>query len=210
MTSSHLWAPSLEPRTIINSWAYKHAIINECVSIGKEEDEYEAQVCLKAIKDRGKRLPIPGKYRIKACEDDPDRDGDEEMVQDNGLNNRNNSLNFYNNNGFSKLTLLEPKKSQSCYDGIWHVQKYELKTYVANKINYEVGLFHGGLAGEEKNQSLSKWKNKVTKIIIATNAFGMGINIPDVILIINFNFPLSLGQYIQESGRAGRSSAQAR
>ncbi|CAJ0834496.1 9333_t:CDS:2 [Entrophospora sp. SA101] len=98
MTSSHLWAPSLEPRTIINSWAYKHAIINECVSIGKEEDEYEAQVCLKAIKDRGKRLPIPGKYRIKACEDDPDRDGDEEMVQDNGLNNRNNSLNFYNNN----------------------------------------------------------------------------------------------------------------
>jgi len=73
-----------------------------------------------------------------------------------------------------------------------------------------VGLFHGGLAGEEKNQSLSKWKNKVTKIIIATNAFGMGINTPDVSLIIHFNFPLSLGQYIQESGGAGRSGAQAR
>ena len=46
MPSSHLWAPSLEPRTIINSWAYKHAIINECISISKEESEYEAQVCV--------------------------------------------------------------------------------------------------------------------------------------------------------------------
>ena len=39
----------------------------------------------------------------------------------------------------------------------------------------------------------------VTKIIIAKNAFGMGINTPDVNLIIYFNFPLSLGQYVQES-----------
>ncbi|CAJ0895576.1 12818_t:CDS:2, partial [Entrophospora sp. SA101] len=37
-----------------------------------------------------------------------------------------------------------------------------------------------------------------------TNAFGMGINTSDVYLLIHFNFPLSLGQYIQESGKAGR------
>ncbi|CAH1762025.1 8524_t:CDS:2 [Entrophospora sp. SA101] len=89
MTSSHLWAPSLEPRTIINSWAYKHAIINECVSIGKEEDEYEAQVLNGNVNE--------------------DRDGDEEMVQDNGLNNRNNSLNFYNNNAAGLFFGLEPQ-----------------------------------------------------------------------------------------------------
>ncbi len=87
----------------------------------------------------------------------------------------------------------------------------ELKTYVANKINkYEVDLFHGDLTGERKNLSLTKWKTGVTKIIVATSAFGMGINTPDVNLIIHFNFPLSLGQYVQESGRAGRDGTKAK
>ncbi|CAJ0892247.1 10736_t:CDS:1, partial [Entrophospora sp. SA101] len=43
-----------------------------------------------------------------------------------------------------------------------------------------------------------------------TNAFGMGINTSDVYLIIHFNFPLSLGQYIQESERAGRDGSQSK
>nr|CAG8437476.1 12313_t:CDS:2 [Entrophospora candida] len=38
-----LWAPSLEPHTIINSYAYKDAIISECIRIGKEESKYESQ-----------------------------------------------------------------------------------------------------------------------------------------------------------------------
>ncbi|CAJ0845033.1 3224_t:CDS:2 [Entrophospora sp. SA101] len=81
----------------------------------------------------------------------------------------------------------------------------DLKIYVTNEItNSEIGLYHGNLSGEEKHMSLMKWKTGNTKIIIATNAFGMGINTSDVYLIINFNFHLSLGQYIQESGRAGR------
>lgn len=87
----------------------------------------------------------------------------------------------------------------------------ELKTYIANKINEcEVDLFHGDLTGERKNLSLTKWKTGVTKIIIAKNAFGMGINTPDVNLIIYFNFPLSLGQYIQENRRAGRDDRKAK
>lgn len=42
-----------------------------------------------------------------------------------------------------------------------------------------------------------KWKTGIAKIIVATNAFGLGINTLDVYLIIHFNFPLSIVQYIQ-------------
>ena len=52
-----------------------------------------------------------------------------------------------------------------------------------------------------------KWKTGIAKIIVATNAFGLGINTLDIYLIIHFNFPLSIGQYIQESGRAGRDGS---
>src|SRR6185369_14642607 len=69
---------------------------------------------------------------------------------------------------------------------------------------------HGDLTGERKNLSLTKWKTGVTKIIITTSAFGMGINTPDVNLIIHFNFPLILDQYVQKSGRTGRNGTEAK
>ncbi|CAJ0895586.1 12819_t:CDS:2 [Entrophospora sp. SA101] len=57
----------------------------------------------------------------------------------------------------------------------------DLKIYIINEItNCEVGLYHGNLSGKEKHVSLMKWKTGNTKIIIATNAFGMGINTSDL------------------------------
>ncbi|CAJ0898833.1 7232_t:CDS:2 [Entrophospora sp. SA101] len=56
-----LWAPSLEPHTIINSYAYKHAIISECIRIGKEESKYESQ-----INDREKDYLFQKNIELKA------------------------------------------------------------------------------------------------------------------------------------------------
>lgn len=70
--------------------------------------------------------------------------------------------------------------------------------------------FHGGLTAQEKQDRLEDWKNKTTPIIVATNAFGMGIDKADVRLVLHLNLPASLEYYYQEIGRAGRDGKPAK
>ena len=65
-------------------------------------------------------------------------------------------------------------------------------------------FFHGGLTQKEKKEKLEKWKNNEVPVMVATSAFGMGIDKPDVRKVIHFNIPWSLENYMQEAGRAGR------
>ncbi|RIA83054.1 P-loop containing nucleoside triphosphate hydrolase protein, partial [Glomus cerebriforme] len=65
------------------------------------------------------------------------------------------------------------------------------------------GLYHGELDGEQRKIAMKNWKTGVIKIMIATNSFGMGINAPDVYLIIHATIPLSMTNLIQEIERAG-------
>src|SRR6185369_13209900 len=66
------------------------------------------------------------------------------------------------------------------------------------------------LTGEEKRLAISNWKKEISKIMVATNAFGLGINTPDIRLVVHYDFPMGLREYIQESGRAGRDGAPAK
>jgi ATP-dependent DNA helicase RecQ len=76
-----------------------------------------------------------------------------------------------------------------------------------NKIN--AGFYHAGLTADERNERQERWINNSTSVIACTNAFGMGIDKPDVRVVVHYDVPDCLENYYQEAGRAGRDGKRA-
>ncbi len=70
-------------------------------------------------------------------------------------------------------------------------------------------FYHAGLNNDERSKKQSNWINNVTRVIVSTNAFGMGIDKADVRSVIHIDLPDSLEAYFQEAGRAGRDEKKA-
>lgn len=85
----------------------------------------------------------------------------------------------------------------------------EISHYLNSK-NISSSFYHGGLSNKEKDDHLNAWLNNQKRVMVATSAFGMGIDKPDVKTVIHFNLPESIESYFQEAGRAGRNGEMAR
>ncbi len=70
-------------------------------------------------------------------------------------------------------------------------------------------FYHAGLTTQERTQRQQAWIDNRIRVMVATNAFGMGIDKPDVRLVVHIDLPETLEAYYQEAGRAGRDSQKA-
>jgi ATP-dependent DNA helicase RecQ len=77
------------------------------------------------------------------------------------------------------------------------------------KKNIPASFYHAGLSFEERTQRQDEWIRNHTRAMVATNAFGMGIDKPDVRLVIHLDLPENIESYYQEAGRAGRDGRRA-
>lgn len=91
--------------------------------------------------------------------------------------------------------------------GIIYVRNRKKTQEIANylrSLNISADYYHGGLSPDERSKKQDDWINNRTLIVVATNAFGMGIDKPDVRFVIHIDLPDSLEAYFQEAGRGGR------
>jgi ATP-dependent DNA helicase RecQ len=74
----------------------------------------------------------------------------------------------------------------------------------------KANMYHGGMNHQERSKALQDWLIEKTPVMVATNAFGMGIDKPNVRFVAHFDIPNNPEAYFQEAGRAGRDGQDAR
>ncbi len=112
-----------------------------------------------------------------------------------------------------KLNDIVEYSKKNAGTGIIYVRNRRRTVEIATllqKNGVSADFYHAGLNIEERNRKQDEWKKNKIRIIVSTNAFGMGIDKPDVRFVLHADLPDSLEAYFQEAGRAGRDEKPAK
>ncbi len=116
---------------------------------------------------------------------------------------------FHENDKYYRIEKILKKNPES---SIIYVRNRKLTLELSaflNSKNITATHYHGGLSNIEKDTNMEAWVNNQKQVMVATNAFGMGIDKPDVKTVIHLNLPESIESYFQEAGRVGRNGEKA-
>lgn len=112
----------------------------------------------------------------------------------------------------SKIHELQHILSRTSGSAIVYVRSRKKTREISDYLNlsgFSTTYYHAGLDSVTKAERQNEWKNGEVRIMVATNAFGMGIDKPDVRVVIHWGVPPSLEEYYQEAGRVGRDGKPA-
>ena len=111
-----------------------------------------------------------------------------------------------------KLHRLEQILKKNPQPSIVYVRNRKACLDVFSQLNYlgiKSTFYHGGLHAKEKDKNMKLWMNEEVQAIVATNAFGMGIDKSNVKTVVHIQLPENLENYYQEAGRGGRNGEKA-
>ena len=113
----------------------------------------------------------------------------------------------------NKRELLIKGLTQHQESAIVYVRNRKSTVEIAELLNQrgiKAAAYHGGMPQDQRNKNYAQWRDDVIRVIVGTNAFGMGIDKGNVDLVVHLEIPDSIENYFQEAGRAGRNGQPAK